>query len=65
MRDYLPEFFAGIAIAVAILLVFHQKIAHGFWFSFRGAWHHESVEACFIALAIGLLLGKYLGKRRS
>lgn len=64
MKKHLPEILAGLAVLLAILLMSHQRLTHGFWFCWYGFWHHESVEACFIALAIGLLLGKYLGRRR-
>jgi TRAP-type C4-dicarboxylate transport system permease small subunit len=64
MKNRLPEIFAGLAILIAILLLLHQKLTHHYWINLDSAWHHESVEACFLALAIGLLLGKYLGKRR-
>jgi hypothetical protein len=62
MKNRIPEILAGLSILSAIALVFHQKIVHGFWIILRDSWHHESVEACFVALAIGLLLGKYLGR---
>ncbi len=62
MKSHIPEILAGLSILAAILLVFHQKLVHGYWLKLHSVWHHESVEACFVALAIGLLLGKYLGK---
>ncbi len=62
MKSRIPEILAGLSILIAILLVFHQQWTHGFWFHWKDSWHHESVEACFVAVAIGLLLGKYLGR---
>ncbi len=63
IRNRLPEIFAGLSILIAILLMFHQQLTNGFWFRWKDSWHHESVEACFVALAIGLLLGKFLARR--
>jgi uncharacterized membrane protein SpoIIM required for sporulation len=62
MKKFIPEVLAGMAIGFAVLLIFHQKYIHRFWFDFRDAWHHESVEAILVAGAIGLLLGKYLSR---
>jgi hypothetical protein len=62
MKSRIPEILAGLSIVIAILLVFHQQWVHGFWFHWRDALQHESAEACFVALAIGLVLGKYLGR---
>jgi len=64
IRNRIQEILAGISIFIAILLPFHQQLAHNFWFALQGFWNHEALEACFVVLAIGLLLGKYLGKRR-
>jgi hypothetical protein len=58
----LSEIFAGVAILVALLLLLHKKLIYDVWFNWHSSWHHESVEACFLALAMGLLLGKYLGR---
>lgn len=62
MKNRLPEIFAGLSILIAILILINQKLTHHFWFKWPDFWHHESIEACFIAMAIGLLLGKYLGR---
>jgi hypothetical protein len=62
MKNRLPEILAGLAVLVAIALPFHQKLTNYYWFNWHSAWHHEAVEACFVALAVGLLLGKYLGR---
>ena len=62
MKNRLPEILAGLAAVAIILLVIHQRLVNGYWFHPRGSWHHEAVEACFAALAVGLLLGKYLGR---
>jgi hypothetical protein len=64
MKKFIPEILAGLSVLIVILLLFHQRLVHGFWFRWYDSWHHESVEACFVALAVGLLLGKYLGKAR-
>ena len=60
MKNRLPEILAGLCVAAAVGVLVHQKIAHHFWFSLKDLWHHESVEACLVALAVGLVLGKYL-----
>jgi hypothetical protein len=60
MRKRLPEVLAGLSVLLAVMLLFHQKYVHHFWFSWHDFWHHESIEAIFVALAAGLLLGKYL-----
>jgi hypothetical protein len=62
MKSRIPEVLAVLSIAIAILLVFHQQWEHGFWFQWYDFWHHEGVEAVFVSLAAGLLLGKYLGR---
>jgi hypothetical protein len=64
MKNRLPEILAGLAIIAALLLPLHQKLTNHFWFNWSGFLHHESVGGSFVALAIGLLLGKYLGKPR-
>jgi hypothetical protein len=53
---------SGIAI---ILLIFHQKAAHGFFLTFRDFFHHETAELGLATFAIGLLLGKYYAKHRN
>ena len=63
MKNRLPEILAVLLIFIAILLLFHQQSANGFWFRWFDFWHHEGVEVCFTTMAIGLLLGKYLGRR--
>jgi hypothetical protein len=62
MKSRIPEILAGLAVLIAILLPLHQKLINGYWFSWHSVWHHESVEAWFVAVAAGLLLGKYLGR---
>jgi hypothetical protein len=64
MKNRLPDILAGLSIIIAILLLFHQRLIHHYWFSRQAALHHESFEVFFLALAIGLLLGKYLGRCR-
>ena len=64
MKNRLPEIIAGLAIIIALLLPLHQKLTNHFWFHWSGFLHHESVAGSLVALAIGLLLGKYLSKRR-
>lgn len=63
IKARLPEILAGLSVLAIISLMIHQKLVHGFWFHPRGSWHHEAVEGCFAALAIGLLLGNYLGRK--
>jgi hypothetical protein len=63
IRNHLPEILAGLSTLIVVLLIFHQRLVNGFWFRWYDSWHHEAVEACFVALAIGMLLGKYLGRR--
>ena len=62
MKNRLPEIFAGLSILLAIWILINQKLTHHFWFKWADFWHHESIEGCFVALAIGLLLGKYFGR---
>jgi putative effector of murein hydrolase len=64
IRNHIHEILAGILILIAVLLPFHQQLAHNFWFHRQGFWNHEALEACSVTLAIGLLLGKYLGRRK-
>jgi hypothetical protein len=33
------------------------------WFQWDEFWHHEAVIACFVSVAVGLLLGKHLVRR--
>lgn len=63
IRNRLPEIFASLSTFIAILLLFHQQLDHGFWFRWEDFWHHEAVEVCLVTLAIGLLLGKFLARR--
>jgi len=62
IRSHLPEILAVLSVFIAVLLLFHQRLDNGFWFRWLDFWHHEAVEACFVSLAIGLVLGKYLGR---
>jgi len=62
MKNRLPEILASLAIIIAVFLVLHQKFFHHYWFSRQNALHHESFEVGLVALAIGLLIGKYLGR---
>ena len=64
IRKHMLEIIAGLLVFVAFLLPFHQYFAHDFWFHKQGFWNHEALEACAITLAVGLLLGRYLGKRQ-
>jgi hypothetical protein len=57
------EIIAGLLVFAAALLPFHQRLIHDFWFHRQGFWNHEALEACAIALAAGLLIGKYMEKR--
>ncbi len=59
MKEHLAEIIAVIAVVIAVLLRFHQKIVHGFWFHMQGIWNHEAIEACLVVFAAGLLIGKY------
>jgi hypothetical protein len=61
MKNPWPEILAVLAVITAIGVLVHQKIAHHFWFSWPDFWHHETAEAGLVTLAIGLVLGKYLG----
>jgi len=60
MKTHLTVIIAIIAVIIAALLPFHQKIIHGFWFHQQGIWNHEAIEACLVVFAVGLLLGKYV-----
>ena len=62
IKSHLHEIIAGLLVFVAVLILFHQRIEHGFWYHLQGIWNHEALEACGIVLAVGLLLGKYLAK---
>jgi hypothetical protein len=61
-KNRIPEILAGLSVFLAILILIHQKLANNFWFSWPDFWHHEAVEACFVSAAVGLLVGKYLGR---
>jgi hypothetical protein len=63
VKNRLPEILAGLAVFMVILILFHQKVAHGYWFKWADFWHHESIELYFVGLAIGMLFGKYLTRR--
>jgi uncharacterized protein YneF (UPF0154 family) len=65
VQKHLFEIIAGLLIFVTVLLPFHQHFAHRFWFDIGDFWHHETIEACCLALAAGLLLGRYLSKRQN
>ena len=65
IRKHSLEIIAGLLVFVTVLLPFHQYFAHHFWFDIGDFWHHETIEGCCIALAVGLLLGKYLSKRQN
>jgi hypothetical protein len=59
----IPEILAGILILLAVFLVIHQQLfSVDSWFNFQQLWHHETLIASFIFMAIGLILGKYLGR---
>jgi hypothetical protein len=64
IRQHLFGIVTGLLVFIAVLLPFHQYFAHNFWFHQQGFWNHEALEACSLTLAVGLLLGKYLGKRQ-
>jgi protein-S-isoprenylcysteine O-methyltransferase Ste14 len=65
IRKHRLEIIAGLLVFITVLLPFHQHFAHHFWFDIGDFWHHETIEGCCIALAVGLLLGKYLSKRQN
>jgi hypothetical protein len=63
MKSHIHEIVAAVLVFIAILLPFHQRIVHGFWFHRQGIWNHEAIEACLFVFSVGLLLGKYLTRR--
>lgn len=65
VQKHLFEIIAGLLVFITILLPVHQHFANGFWFDIGDFWHHETIEACCLTLAVGLLLGKYLSKRQN
>jgi len=65
VQKHLFGIITGLLVFIAILMPLHQHFAHNFWFHQQGFWNHEALAACSITLAIGLLLGKYLGKRQN
>jgi uncharacterized protein YneF (UPF0154 family) len=64
VRKHMLKIMAGLLVFITFLLPFHQYFAHHFWFHQQGFWNHEALEACAITLAVGLFLGKYLGRRQ-
>lgn len=60
LKAYLPEILAGLSLLVIIFLIIQRKILDGYWFRPYGSWHHETVEVCLLAFAIGLLVSSYL-----
>jgi hypothetical protein len=65
VKKYLPEILAGLSILMTLLVIVQFRTIHGIWFDFHEAWHHESLEVCFLSFAAGLLLGKYLTPGKS
>ena len=59
------ELIAGLTVLCALLLPVHQKLSNGYWFAYTSVVARMSVEAYFLSLAAGLLIGKRLGKRQS
>ncbi len=66
MKSYLPEILAMVSIIIAVLGLIHQQlVSNDVWFHFHQLKNHETIISCLLALAIGLVAGKYLGKTRS
>lgn len=61
MKSRLPDIIAGLSVLLAILLMLHQQIVHGFLFHWRAMWHHETVVVGLIVLALGFFFGTGLG----
>jgi hypothetical protein len=64
IKNRIPEILAVLSIYTAFMLLIHQHLfTNDVWFNWQEFWHHESVIACFVSVAVGLILGKYLGRR--
>lgn len=52
---------AGIAFALGIFGLFHQKYkTAGGWFNWKQFWHHEPLIVICFVVGVALLVGKYI-----
>jgi hypothetical protein len=63
MNKYRPEIIAFFLLCFAFLVLFHQYyIAQSEWFHFNEIQNHESLALALITCAIGVVIGKHMGR---